>query len=69
MLDILWFTKWLLILLSDISYQQLSYVLQILGKKIIEIGAHIFLSSVQNLKNLHTLSNGNVYEYGCKCFE
>ena len=37
MLDTLWFTKWLLILLSDISYQQLSYALQILGKTVIEI--------------------------------
>ena len=37
MLDTSWFTKWLLILLSDISYQQLSYALQILGKKVIEI--------------------------------
>ena len=37
MWDTLWFTKWLLILLSDISYQQLSYALQTLGKKVIEI--------------------------------
>ena len=51
MWDTSWFTKWLLILLSDISYQQLSYALQILGKKVIEIDynmvkkkAHIFFS-------------------------
>ena len=56
MWDTLWFTKWLLILLSDISYQQLSYALQILGKKTIEIGALIFLLSGQNFEFLHTLS-------------